>query len=225
MSVEIRQVSGFDQVRFRGPGTLKITQGDKESLTIHAPAYVMEHIESGVKDTRLLLGYVSPKIVSLRVRKEVISYDLHMKDLCRLVLTGAGRIVIPDLDNDVVAIEIMGSGHIFLDNLTADKLDVVISGSGGVKVAGDIETQSLLISGAGTYDAERLVSDFARVKISGSGNANVSVSDDLNVIISGSGKVSYGGYPDISKLISGSGKLLRRRRNKQQLNKGEEHGQ
>lgn len=224
MSVEIRQVSRFDQVRFRGPGTLKITQGDKKSLTIHAPAYVMQHIESEVKDTVLHLGYVSPKIVSLRVNQEVISYNLCMKDVRRLVLTGAGKIVIPDLDNDVVTAEVMGSGQISLDNLTADRLDVVISGSGNVKVAGDVEAQSLLISGSGNYDAERLVSDFAQVKISGSGNANVSVSDDLNVIISGSGKVSYGGYPDISKLISGSGKLMRRRRNKQKMNKGEEHG-
>ncbi|MCH7743594.1 MAG: DUF2807 domain-containing protein [Proteobacteria bacterium] len=224
MSVEIRQVSGFDQVIFRGPGTLKITQGDRESLTIHAPAYVMEHIESEVRGSLLRLGYVSPKIVSLRVNREVISYDLYTKEVCKLVLTGAGKIIIPDLDNDAVVLEVMGSGYISLDNLTADRLDVVISGSGSVQVAGDIEAQSVLISGAGTYEAERLVSDFARVKISGSGNANVSVSDDLDVIISGSGKVSYGGYPDISKLISGSGKLMRRRRNKQKMNKGEEHG-
>ena len=67
------------------------------------------------------------------------------------------------------------------------------------------------------------MSDFAHVRISGSGNANVLVSDDLNVVISGSGKVSYAGYPDISKLISGSGKLLCRRRKKQKLGKGEEN--
>jgi Putative auto-transporter adhesin, head GIN domain len=223
MSVEIRQVSRFDQVRFRGPGTLKITQGDKESLTVHAPAYVMKHIESKVKDTVLCLGYVAPKIVSLRVNREVISYDLCMKDVRKLVLTGIGRLVVPDLDNDVVTVELMGAGKVSLDKLTADRLDVMISGSGNVRVAGDVEAQTLVISGSGNYDAERLVSDFAQVRISGSGNASVSVSDDLNVVISGSGKVSYGGYPDISKFISGSGKLLRRRR-KQQLNKGEEHG-
>ncbi|MBQ75632.1 MAG: hypothetical protein CMQ20_11520 [Gammaproteobacteria bacterium] len=225
MSVEIRKAKRFDQVRFRGPGTLKITQGDSESLTIHAPAYVMEHVESEVIDTVLHLGYVSPKVVSLKVLHEVISYDLCMKDVRRLVLSGAGRIFIPDLDNDAVSAEVSGSGMIMLDNLTADRFDVVIGGSGSVKVAGDVEAQSALISGSGNYNAERLVSDFAHVRISGSGNANVSVSDDLNVVISGSGKVSYAGYPDISKLISGSGKLLRRRRKKQKLDKGEENGQ
>lgn len=224
MSVEIRQVARFDQVRFRGPGICKITQDDIESLTIHAPAYVMKHIESAVRESVLHLGYISPKVVSLKVHREAISYDLCMKDLRRIVVTGSGIIIVPDLDNDVVSTEITGSGQIRLHNLTADKLNVVISGSGRIKVAGDIEAQSLRLTGSGCYEAERLVSDFAEVKITGSGDANISVSDDLDVIISGSGKVSYGGYPDISKVISGSGRIVRRRRDKNQINQGEEHG-
>jgi hypothetical protein len=224
MSIEIRKVAGFDQVRFRGPGTCKITQADVESLTIHAPAYIMQHIESEVRESVLHLGYVSPKVVALKVQHEVISYDLKMKDIRRLVVTGSGRIINPDLDNDTLSIEITGSGQITLDNLTADKLDVKIGGSGCIKVAGDIETQALKITGSGRYEAERLISDFAQLRIAGSGDANVTVSDDLNVIINGSGKVSYGGYPDISKVISGSGRIMRRRRDKHKINRGEEHG-
>ena len=50
MPIEVRDVSRFDQVRFRGPGALKITQTNEESLTVHAPAYVIKHIISEVKD-------------------------------------------------------------------------------------------------------------------------------------------------------------------------------
>jgi hypothetical protein len=224
MSVEIRKVTRFDQVRFRGPGILKITQGDIEALTIHAPAYVMKHIQSEVKDSVLRLGYVPPKIISLKVHQEIISYDLCMKDVRKVTATGSGKVMIPDLDNDVVMVENIGSGLMVLEHLTADRLDVVISGSGTVKVAGDVEAQSSVMTGSGSYEAERLVSDFAHIKITGSGDASVSVSDDLNVVITGSGKISYGGYPDISKVISGSGKLMRRRRDKMKLNRGEEHG-
>jgi len=224
MSVEIRKVTRFDQVRFRGPGTLKITQGDVGSLTIHAPAYVIKDIQSEVKDSILRLGYVAPKVTSLKVHQEVISFDLCMKDVRKVTSTGSGKVLIPDLDNDVVTVENIGSGLIVMEHLTADRLDVVIRGSGEVKVAGDVEAQSSVMSGSGSYEAERLVSDFAHIKITGSGDANVSVSDDLNVVITGSGKISYGGYPDISKVISGSGRLMRRRRNKTKLNRGEEHG-
>lgn len=223
MSVTIREVTGFDRIRFRGPGICRITQDDVESLTIHAPAYVMQHIESEVRESVLHLGYVSPRIVSLKVGQEIITYDLSMKDIRRILLAGSGTVVVPDLDNDVVSVEVAGSGQISLKNLTADKLNVVISGSGLINVAGDIEAQTLKITGSGRYEAQRLISDFAQVRISGSGEAHVSVSDELNIIISGSGKVSYGGYPDISKVISGSGKLVRRRRNKHRHKRGEGH--
>lgn len=214
MTVEVRRVERFDKVRFRGPGILKIAQGEKESLTIHAPAYVMRNVESRVDDGTLYLGYVSPKVVSLKVHREVISYQLSMKDLRKLSLVGAGRVSIPDLDNDSVTLKLSGSGQIVVEHLTADRLDAEISGAGMVKVSGDVETQFLRISGAGWYQADRLISDFAQIRVSGTGVANVMVNDDLNVVISGLGKVTYSGYPEIFKQISGLGQLTRRRRKK-----------
>ncbi|MCB1694092.1 MAG: DUF2807 domain-containing protein, partial [Pseudomonadales bacterium] len=80
------------------------------------------------------------------------------------------------------------------------------------------------VSGAGHYKADRLISDFAQVRLSGAGTADVSVSDDLDVVISGPGRVSYAGYPEIVKRITGSGKLVRRRRANRQPRSGEDHG-
>lgn len=224
MTIDVREVRRFDQVRFKGPGILKITQSDKESLTIHAPSYVMENIQSDVVDGELRLGYSFPKIVSLKVHREVISYSLAVRDLRKLTVTGIGRVVVPDLDNDAVKIELTGIGQIMLEHLTADKLEVIISGAGAVKARGDVEAQSIVISGAGQYKAQQLISDFAHVKISGAGTADVSVSDDLDVLISGAGSVTYAGYPEIVKRITGTGKLSRRRRSKRHSANGEEHG-
>lgn len=224
MSIEIRDVSRFDQVRFRGPGTLKVRQSARESLTIHAPGYVMQDVISEVKDGVLLVGYKSPKITRLRVLREVISYDLEMKDIRKITLTGSGSLLVPDIDNDAVSIEINGTGKAKLENLTADSFHVVIHGSGNVRVDGDVETQSVVVNGSGRYDAEHLVSDFAEVTLNGSGNVAVSVSDELNVSIHGCGLVTYAGFPEINKTISGSGRLERRRRVKKQPRQGEDHG-
>lgn len=216
MTVEVRQVARFDKVRFRGPGIVKISQGDRESLTIHAPGYVMNNIQSRVDRGTLLLGYVSPRVVSLKVHREVISYALTVKDLRRVALVGAGRIRIPDLDNDVVSMRIDGSGQIAVEQLTADRLEVVINGAGRLKVSGDVETQSVAINGAGHYEADALVSDFGQISVTGAGVANMIVNDDLNVAIKGPGKVTYSGYPEVFKQISGSGVLTRMRRNKKE---------
>ncbi|MBT4160867.1 MAG: DUF2807 domain-containing protein [Gammaproteobacteria bacterium] len=224
MSIEVRDVSRFDKVRFRGPGTLKISQTESESLTIHAPAYVMRDVISEVREGTLHVGYKTPKITRLRAMKEVISFDLSMKDIRTITVTGSGTVIVPDLDNDTVRIEINGSGKVSLEHLTADNLRTMIHGSGGVRVQGDVETQSVVVNGSGRYEAEYLVSDFAQVTVNGSGNIGVSVTDELNVVINGSGQVVYGGFPDIEKSISGSGSLTRRRREKDQSKKGEDHG-
>jgi len=224
MSIEVRDVSRFDQVRFRGPGTLKITQTDKESVTVHAPAYVMEHIISEVKDGILHIGYKSPKITRLRVLKEVISFNLGMKDIRKIAVTGSGTVIVPDLDNDSVLVEISGSGKVNLDHLTADDFRATLHGSGYIRAQGDVETQSIVINGSGKYLSEHLVSDFAQVTLNGSGKVSISVSDELNVVINGSGEVTYGGFPDITKTISGSGALTRRRRVKDRSDAGEDHG-
>lgn len=224
MTVDVRNVVCFDRVRFMGPGVLKISQRHRESLTVHAPSYVMQDIVSEVRDGELRLGYRSPKVVSLRVRREVISYSLCVRDLHALRVTGPGCVIIPDLDNDHVRVNVSGTGQVNLERLTADRLDVVIGGKGRVRASGDVEAQSALISGAGSYEAQLLISDFGQLKLSGSGTADVSVSDDLEVNITGAGRVTYGGYPEIIKRISGAGKLIRRRRNNRYQMNGEDHG-
>lgn len=221
--IEVREVARFDQVRFRGPGTLKISQTNEEALTVHAPGYVIGDVISEVKDGVLNVGYRSPKVTRLRVLKEVISYDLRMKDIRKIIVTGSGTVVVPDLDNDTVRVEINGSGKVNLEHITADNLRTTIHGAGSVRVQGDVETQSAVINGAGQYEAEYLVSDFAQLTLNGSGGMSVSVSDELNVVINGNGVIVYGGFPDVTKAISGSGVLSRRRRDKSRKNKGEEH--
>ena len=224
MSIEVRDVSRFDQVRFRGPGALKITQTNEESLTVHAPEYVIKHIISEVKDGVLYVGYKSPKVTPLRVLKEVISFDLSVKDIREISVTGSGAVIVPDLDNDTVCVEINGTGKVNLGHLTADNFRATIQGAGHIRAQGDVETQAIVVNGSGKVMSDHLVSDFARVILNGSGKVSMSVSDELNVVINGSGEVSYGGFPDITKAITGSGALTRRRRVKDRSTAGEDHG-
>ncbi len=212
MSIEIRKVRGFAFVEMRGPGTLKITQGNNESLAVHVPEYMLGDIESSVRHGRLMLGYRSPKVVGLKSRHEIISYHLTMTEIRWICQHGSGKIVAPDVDSDHVSIVVTGRGLVTVAELTADVLDSKITGAGRVIVAGDVESQYLTLSGSGSYMTSKLVSDFGSLRISGSGEANVSVSDRLDVVITGSGKVSYSGHPEIRKQIYGSGKISRIRR-------------
>jgi hypothetical protein len=208
----LRKLESFNSVQFRGPGILTIVEDEEESLEINAPGYMLNEIQSTVVKEELLVGYVASSIVSLSAHREKIQYRLKIRNLKQLFVKGSGDVVLPDLDNDQFSIVVTGSGVTKVDQLTADRLDVSISGSGRVEVGGDVESQTVKLSGSGSYFAEKLVSDFANVILSGSGQAEITTSDELSAVISGSGLISYSGYPDVYKQISGSGSLTRRRR-------------
>tara|TARA_B100000959_G_scaffold273005_1_gene323001 strand:- start:198 stop:848 length:651 start_codon:yes stop_codon:yes gene_type:complete len=216
VSTVTRRVGHFKGIHLAGPGQLHITQSDRESLTIDAPKHMLPFIESTVENGNLLLGYRSPKIVTLQNWREQVIYHLTIVDISAIVLSGSGSVLAPDLDTDEIELCNEGSGRVVIEELTADSMASTISGSGEILVAGDIESQQLLISGSGTYDAEGLISDFVSLKISGSGSATVAVQHDLDVVITGSGKVHYTGHPEITKQILGSGKITRMKRAKSQ---------
>ena len=212
MPIEIRDVSRFDQIRFRGPGALKITQTNEESLTVDAPSYVMQHIISEVKDGVLSLGYKSPKVAPMVVFKEPISFHLSMNELLEIVVTGQGTVLVPDLDSDALRVQINGKGNVSLEHLTADNFKAIVHGAGWIWAEGDVEKQSIVVNGSGNIMMDRLISDFAHVSLNGPGNVAVLATDELNVHINGEGEVTYGGFPCITQTIKGRGALNRRRR-------------
>ena len=93
--------------------------------------------------------------------------------------------------------------------IKADSLSTKISGSGRVELGGTCEEQDVLISSAGKYEARRLKSQTAKVKISGSGSVYLDVAETLDSRISGSGSVHYHGRPIVTFSKSGIGKVKR----------------
>ena len=85
--------------------------------------------------------------------------------------------------------EVSGSNH----------LKAIINGSANISIekgsANEFEGE---INGEGNILALGFQSKIATIKISGSGNTEISVSDKLDVIISGSGNVYYHGKPVVT---------------------------
>jgi hypothetical protein len=224
LSEEERQVSGFKDVALSGQGTLHIQVGRKESLRIEAERNLMRYLEAkAVGGDRLRIGTRSG--VLLRNTRP-IHYYLTVRNLDTLVLSGSGKIMVPDLKarsftvtvsgsgeiemDDLkasdVQVRISGSGDLSMDELDADTLDVGISGSGDLDIAGgDVREQTIAISGAGKYAARGLDSEETSVRVSGSGTATVQVSEALDAHVSGSGDVHYLGWPAVETTVSGSG--------------------
>ncbi|MDR2480892.1 MAG: DUF2807 domain-containing protein [Spirochaetaceae bacterium] len=100
-----------------------------------------------------------------------------------------------------------------LDVYTPNIFVFLMDGSGGIEVIDNVfdrmQEVRVVLSGAGTFDANNFPVSMANLDISGSGRARVWCKDNLVVHISGAGEVVYRGNPQLTEKISGKGKVTR----------------
>jgi hypothetical protein len=198
-----QNVSGFNAVTLSGIGTLVISTGDKEALTIEGEDNIVPLIKREVRDNRLTIGLTEGN-KSISTTKS-LRFDLTVKNLNDVTLAGSGDVqgAVPHADQ--LKLVVSGSGSISLETVDTNNLNVTVSGSGDIKAAGKSPSQSISISGSGNYEAKSLESKQAQVQVGGSGSATVKVSDKLDATVNGSGSVNYIGSPQVNQQINGSG--------------------
>ena len=157
---EQRDVGDFDEMTLSGVGNLSITQTGSESLTIEAEDNILPLLTSEVHGRRLVLGtepgtHFSPK--------RPIRFTLTVKDLSAVRISGAGNAEIPALGAQSLRLEISGAGNMTVTGLAAESVEVTLSGAGSMTCAGEVRSQDVRISGAGSYHGEDLASVTARV--------------------------------------------------------------
>ncbi len=181
---ESRNVSGFEEVELQGVGNLSIQQTGSESLTVEAEEDVLPKIRTEVENNRLTIG---PEPNTSIQTTQPINYELTVKDLN--------------------ALKVSGSGNVEAEGISTDELAVTITGAGDVKISGKANSQQVAILGSGSYQADDLESKEVKVDVGGSGSAVVNVSDELNAEVSGSGSVEYIGDPTVNQYVSGAGRV------------------
>lgn len=184
VTVESREVSGFDEIAVLGSGEIAVDVTGTESLTIEAEDNILPLLTTEVTGGRLELSTESSISPTRPIKYTITAASLN-------------------------AISISGSGNVTANGLEATDFDLTIAGSGELTPAGTADDLSVVISGSGRYDGEDLVATAANVIVSGSGNVLVNATERLDVDISGSGNVSYMGNPTVTQSVSGSGAVTR----------------
>jgi hypothetical protein len=203
---ESRDVGGFDRVVLRGSGEVIITQDGTESLTVETDDNVIEYVTTEVKGRTLELGFEGFEDAVL-VSPTRLIFDLHLKDLTGLEISGSGDMEAESIETDRLEIKVSGSGDVRIDSLAAEEVELKISGSGDIELAGDAARQDITISGSGKCRAGDLRGEVVDVSVGGSGDAIVWATESLDVRITGSGSVDYYGAPSTDLSTSGSGSI------------------
>jgi hypothetical protein len=217
MEKEIRHIESFTKISFKDYGTLVLTQGEQESLTVEADEKVLPELITEVRSGKLVLGFDEDwlkrlgKIISSVFDREQhqITYYLTCVNLESISVSGNCKLECESLETPTLGLHVSGYGDLSFGYLSCDSLNVHISGRGEFKGSGRADEQKVFISGSGEYKAADLTSQKTKVAISGQGNADLHVEEDLNITISGLGQVNYHGRPKLRQVISGLGKSRR----------------
>ena len=202
---ETRDVSGFNEIDLSGSGEIFLTQGEEISFEIESDDNILKKIETIVRGKKLFIKHKD----SWDCLKPSDSINIYvtMPEIKGVKISGSGKlrsenkILAEDLD-----IIISGSGKVDLD-IEAKVIDADVSGSGDFDLSGQAEKLDFNLSGSGNLRAFDLKTQDVKIKISGSGRAEVYAQETLDIILSGSGKAYYKGRPVLSQNISGSGKI------------------
>jgi len=135
---------------------------------------------------------------------------IHFRDLDAIKVSGGVRINASEVRVPALRIDGAGGTSVTIDDLHTASLHVAGEGALKAELAGQATEQTVSISGAGDYRAERLVSSNTVVTVSGAGKVFVNASKTLKASISGAGVVEYLGNPEVSEHISGVGRVKRR---------------
>lgn len=128
-----------------------------------------------------------------------LSIGMLEADSLVLKAAGAANWVLDEVYVKEVEIEISGMTNASFGWVEGDSFDLEINGAASATVAGRVETQSVEISGTGSYQAGDLESSDASVKVSGASAIVVWATEDLYLDCDGAGVIEYWGSPRVAQ--------------------------
>ncbi len=210
-------VENFDRIHMQGdlhivlepqPKRTAAEAETRNEIEIHEAAD-----ESGVSlinvevvDGTLYLEAFEEHSNSAREPRVVVRYSTPLRELvAHDFQTVSGQI----WSADQFALEGHGHGRFELRDLLAKGLAVDCSGETNVHISGEVEVQSVNLSGRNQYHAAALRTGATQIRASGNNIFALHSRDWLDVDVHGSAVVSYLGNPWIYKTIVGDTRLFR----------------
>jgi hypothetical protein len=209
--VEHHGLPSFHELEVGGAAEVLLVQGAAEAIDVDDVGHAT--VEAKVSQGRLLVKVRDRRRWWNRLLAHETSHaptvTIHLRNLDRLLLTGTVKVTAPRLQAQSLRIGASGGAHLTIDDLTATSLTVDGSGALSAELGGRVDQQYVSISGAGSYNAERMTAVDTTVAVSGVGNVIVNAQRTLKATISGAGIIEYIGDPQVTEHVSGMGRVRR----------------
>ena len=176
---EIREFDSFEKVYLEEIGTVNISFGETQSVSVTTDDNLVGLVETVVEDGELRIRPV--RAINPRVGLVI---DVTVPRLTHAELAGAASLNIVDIDGE--------------------SLDIELAGACGVDATGKVENLTVELAGACRARLKQLESRHANVEIAGTGSIVVFASESLQAEASGFAKITCHGNPqDVQKEANG----------------------
>ncbi len=203
--------ASFSKLNFKSIGEVFLSQGEGYDLKIEGSPEMVDNIQIDVAEETLNIKFKSDIAdwTGLRWLKgeNRLRYFVTMPKVEMVKMAGAGTLQSESLKGESLDLIHTGAGKMALRGLEYQTLKADLGGLGEVVVAGSVQSQTVDLSGAGSYEAEHLQCQDAEVMLSGAGSATVWVEQTLKATVTGAGSIKYKGSPTVEQSTSGLGDI------------------
>lgn len=193
-----------DELVLAGPDEVRVTTGDKLSITVEGDQDAKDQLRFSLKDGSLAI-HRQDKMFGNGGKVAIINVTMPAPK--EVVMAGSGKITTANLASKA-NVTIAGSGSIESTAVSGESLDLTIAGSGSFRAAGSVKTLDMTVAGSGSAQMDALKADKAEVSIAGSGNATFASDGEVDASIMGSGEVTVKGRARCTVSSMGSGRLV-----------------
>ena len=209
----------FKSIYVNSNYTVYLKQTNKQEVSVEALTEIYEvttiKVETGVLMINVDRKPDSPnksvwsKIDDIKINPAMKLW-VSVKNINELQVNGGSKIISENsIASDYLSLAVAGSGNMELD-IKGNNLKTEIGGSGNIILKGYATTNDIQLSGSGNLKAFDCEIESAKVKVSGSGSAELSVSASLDATVMGSGNVKHkGNTKSLTKKVYGSGTIDR----------------
>lgn len=209
------ELSEFQSIYVNSNYTVYVKQSNKQEVTVEALTEIYSLTEFKVENGILLINVerkpdnpnksIWAKIDDIKLNPTMKVY-VSLKNVNELQVNGGGKIISENsIASDNLTLGVSGSGSLDLD-IKGKTIKTELTGAGSITLKGYASYNDILIAGSGSLYAFNLELESAKIRDSGSGNAEINVTNSLDAAVVGSGSIKHkGNTKSVTKKQFGSG--------------------
>jgi Putative auto-transporter adhesin, head GIN domain len=208
----------FKSIYVNSNYTVMLKQTNKQEVIIEALTEIFAVTEIKVDNGVLMINVdrkpespksIWAKIDDIKVNPAMKIY-VSMKNVTELQVNGNGKIISENsIATDFITLGVSGGGSLDVD-IKGNTVKAEVSGSGSLTLRGYATSLDALVSGSGNLKGFECPFEMGKLKLSGSGSAEVNVTNSLEAYVHGTGSIKHkGNTKTLTKKVYGAGSVDR----------------